>query len=169
MFRMGGSAEGITSGLSMPRQGYKDAKLVEVPEEKGAPISQELIDLGIFRTGGPKKNSADVTKSNTTNTNSESSNKLNVGDNLILQLENSSFKETYRIINIQNNNNTYTINVNRHITLPSIQTPGQSIPNINWIVNKPKSNLYNSYSYLTSIKDSMQIDRHFDSQLNFMN
>ena len=34
MFRMGGSAEGITSGLSMPRQGYKDAKLVEVPEEK---------------------------------------------------------------------------------------------------------------------------------------
>ena len=56
MFRMGGSAEGITSGLSMPRQGYKDAKLVEVPEEKDAPISQELIDLGIFRTGGPKKN-----------------------------------------------------------------------------------------------------------------
>ena len=44
MFRMGGSAEGITSGLSMPRQGYKDAKLVEVPEEKGAPISQDLID-----------------------------------------------------------------------------------------------------------------------------
>ena len=41
MFRMGGSAEGITSGLSMPRQGYKDAKLVEVPEEKGAPISQD--------------------------------------------------------------------------------------------------------------------------------
>ena len=55
MFRMGGSAEGITSGLSMPRQGYKDAKLVEVPEEKGAPISQDLIDAGIFRTGGPKK------------------------------------------------------------------------------------------------------------------
>ncbi len=80
MFRMGGSAEGITSGLSMPRQGYKDAKLVEVPEEKGAPISQDLIDAGIFRTGGPKKNSADVTKSNTTNANSESSNKQTVMD-----------------------------------------------------------------------------------------
>ncbi|MDP6583570.1 MAG: hypothetical protein QF535_02860, partial [Anaerolineales bacterium] len=50
MFRTGGSAEGITSGLA-PRQGYKNAKRVTFDEEKGYNL-QELIDAGIYRTGG---------------------------------------------------------------------------------------------------------------------
>ena len=39
MFRMGGSAEGITSGLA-PRQGYKDANLVEQIQTKKNIINQ---------------------------------------------------------------------------------------------------------------------------------
>ena len=44
MFRMGGSAEGITSGLA-PRQGYKDANLVEQLQTK-----KNIIDTLAPRT-----------------------------------------------------------------------------------------------------------------------
>jgi len=58
MFRMGGSAEGITSGLA-PRQGYKDAKLVDVPEEGFDPNNppKDLIEAGLFKRTGGKETS----------------------------------------------------------------------------------------------------------------
>ena len=62
MFRMGGSAEGITSGLA-PRQGYKNAKRVTFDEEKGYNL-QELIDAGIYRTGGKEPTVSGNTGSN---------------------------------------------------------------------------------------------------------
>jgi len=62
MFRMGGSAEGITSGLA-PRQGYKNAKLVTFDEEKGYNL-QDLIDAGIYRTGGNEPTVSGNTGSN---------------------------------------------------------------------------------------------------------
>ena len=62
MFRMGGSAEGITSGLA-PRQGYKNAKRVTFDEEKGYDL-QSLIDAGIYRTGGKEPAVSENTGSN---------------------------------------------------------------------------------------------------------
>ena len=62
MFRTGGTAEGITSGLA-PRQGYKNAKRVTFDEEKGYNL-QELIDAGIYRTGGKEPTVSGNTGSN---------------------------------------------------------------------------------------------------------
>ena len=66
MFRMGGSAEGITSGLA-PRQGYQTAGSVKPIDFPGTQAEweakqKELRELGIIdaqgeRTGGPKKQS----------------------------------------------------------------------------------------------------------------
>jgi len=67
MFRIGGTAEGITSGLS--RQGYKDAKRVTFDEEKGYDL-QSLIDAGIYRTGGKEPTVSGNTDTTGTNTQS---------------------------------------------------------------------------------------------------
>ena len=69
MFRIGGSAgEGITSGLA-PRQGYKNAKRVTFDEEKGYNL-QDLIDAGIYRTGGKEPTVSGNTDTTGTNTQS---------------------------------------------------------------------------------------------------
>lgn len=99
----------------------------------------------------------------TFNTSSRDSNKLRQGDNIILKMENSSFKDTFKILNITNNQNVYTVYLDKFITiLPNNDTT--NLNKLNWIVSKPVNNLYNSYSDLTSIKDSLKIDKHFDSE-----
>ena len=100
----------------------------------------------------------------TIKTTNNSSSKLSVGDEIIIQVVNSSIKDSFKIIDINNTNNVYTLGLDKHIAIQASPNQDGKLPVINWIVIKPKSNLYNSYSNLTSIKDSMQIDNYFDSQ-----
>ena len=101
----------------------------------------------------------------TFNTSSRDSSKLTKGDSIILQIDNTSLSDTYKILSITKNQNIYSIHVNKFITIiPNNQS--QTLDNLNWIVLKPVTNLYDSYSNLTSIKDSLKINNHFDSQFN---
>ena len=102
----------------------------------------------------------------TFNTSSIDSNKLRQGDDIILQMENSSLNEIFKILNVTKNQNVYKVYLDKFITTYP-DSNATNLNKLNWTVLKPVNNLYDSYSNLTSIKDSIKIDKHFDSQFNF--
>ena len=80
MFRMGGSAEGITSGLA-PRQGYATkSRVLPYDEEKGYSI-KDLKDFGLVRTGGKEPTVSGKTDTATGgNTQSKWAQRMNILD-----------------------------------------------------------------------------------------
>ena len=80
MFRMGGTAEGITSGLA-PRQGYATkSRVLPYDEEKGYSI-KDLKDFGLVRTGGKEPTVSGKTDTATGgNTQSKWAQRMNILD-----------------------------------------------------------------------------------------